>query len=53
VTIRILGSAITDNDDDGLDAEQESPGVGTLRLSGTNVSGNGDDDLELDGVDLV
>jgi hypothetical protein len=47
-----VDSTITGNDDEGLAAEQVAPGVGTLRLVGSDLTGNGDPSLDLSGITL-
>jgi hypothetical protein len=53
VAIRLAGTTITGNADDGIQAEQGAPGVGTLRLLQSDVFGNADDQLNLDGVTQI
>lgn len=44
---------VVDNFDDGVTAEQLGEGTGVLRVEDSDVSGNGDDQYNLDGVELV
>lgn len=51
--VSFLNVAIVDNFDDGVTAEQLGEGTGVLRVEDSDVSGNGDDQYNLDGVELI
>jgi hypothetical protein len=53
VALTLTKATTNTNADDGIQAEQEAPGVGTLRLVATNVAGNADDQVNLDGVTQI
>lgn len=45
-----VGAQVKENDDAGILAAQESPGVGTLKAVASDFTGNGDPSLDLTGV---
>ena len=53
--VRVAGSKVKHNGDKGLQVEQFTFGedVGRLKIRFSDISGNADDDLDTDGVDLV
>ena len=53
LTARLFNSVAKDNDDDGIVVGREGGVQGTLLLVGRETTGNGDDDLNDDGVDVT
>ena len=53
--MRVVKSRVTNNGDKGIQAEQFAVGddIGRLRIRATLFDNNGDDDIDVDGVELV
>ena len=50
---RLVGCAVSDNDNFGIRASEADPGTGTLRLQSTTIAGNGDGSTSLSGVTVT
>ena len=53
--MRVVESRVTNNGDKGIQAEQFAVGddIGRLRIRATLFDNNGNDDIDVDGVELV
>ncbi len=51
--VRLVGTRVTGNDDEGLASLQETPGAGKLVLIGSDLTGNGDPSLDLIDIEFV
>jgi hypothetical protein len=49
----LVHSTIRDNDADGINVDQAAPGEGKLRLQKITFGGNGGDDVDATGVEVV
>jgi hypothetical protein len=54
LTAILIQTVANDNEEgDGIKAEQEAPGAGTLRLNAVTAVGNGDDPIDVEGVEVI
>jgi hypothetical protein len=53
LTLQIVNSAVSYNDDDGFQLEQGLPGLGSARFQQVTAESNGDDAINADNVEVT